>query len=309
MDLVDTAYVFGRGTPAGAALYKCYAVPTKLSTYDPQIASILAKKRREREAREAATFHPTPIPKSKAPIACPRVGCRRAPTKEEIARHRLDTLPHRKRADVIQEELKRDGQKSMGFPLSSSKLPSRENEKDRLADIMTYGEELPKIRKLTGPQLVRYHKMDPEAELRYRFQSLKEEALTLRSQLTDLRKSSPFSASGSPLSTPGVDTTVVSAFASRDSVNGLTPLQSAGTSIVEASDASPTAGRSLNGSFSVSSSSPESPYMRHGRLLKDTRGNTVLDQQQQERNLVQSLRAVVHEMEDVDAQLRASTLS
>lgn len=309
MDLLDTAYIFGRGTPAGSALYKCYAVPTKISTYDPQIASILAAKRKEREAKEAATFHPSPIPKSKAPISCPRVGCRRAPTKEEIARHRLDTLPHRKRADVIQKETQRDALNNKVFPLSSCQLPSREIEKDRLADIMTYGKELPKINELTGPQRIRYNKMDPVAGLRYRFKTLKEEALDLRSQLSDLRMSSPFSVPGSPLSTPGVNTTVVSAFASRDPVNDLFPLQSTGASVVETSCSSPTAGKSASGLPSVNSSSPSSPYMLHGRLLKDSKGNTVVDQQQQERNIVQSLRAVVHEMEDVDAQLRASTNS
>lgn len=305
---MDTAYIFGRGTPAGAAIYKCYAVPTKLSTYDPQVASILAKKRREREAQEAAMFHPKPIPKSKAPISCPRVGCRRALTKEEIARYRLEAIPHRKRADVIQEEMRREERQNIPPAFTSSHLPIRSDEKDRLADIMAYGKELPKVNKLTGAQRVRYYKMDPAAALRDRFEALKAEALDLRTQLSELRMSSPFSGMGSLLSNSvdRISEGVQHAFANKEAEHCPSPLESTSSPAGISSTSSSQLGSLLS---STSNMSPTSQYVRNGRLVKDRKGNTVLDQQKLEMDLVRNLGAVVREMQSVDAELRASTHS
>lgn len=266
VDMTDTAYVFGRGTPAGAALYKCYATPSKPSTLDPQLAAILAARRREREAAEAATFYPKPIPKSKAPITKPRVGCGRAPTSEEIAQWRLSRLPHRKREDVIREEMR------TAAPPKAPTYARKEitdSEKDRLADIMNYGHVLPKAEKLTGAQRAKYYKMDQTAELRDRFQALSVEALNIRTELNDLRRSSAFVLGdsgelGSPLSN------------SRDEND------ESGVHPVACVDA-------------------------QGRLRKNENGNTIVDQRIQETNLVECLGRVVKEMQAVDDELRALT--
>lgn len=255
-DMSEAAYVFGRGTPAGAAIYKCYVNPTKPSTLDPRLAAILAKNRQEREAREAAMFHPKPIPKSQAPINKPRVGCGRAPTKEEIARWRLARIPHRKREDVIREEMK---QIKFNPPVYSRKEIT-EAEKDRLADIMHYGHELPKAGKFTGAQRAKYYKMDQSAALRDRFQALKVEALEIRHELAELRKSSAF-----VLETPGPE----------DNVEGE---------------------QGAEGKPNVA--------MRNGKLVKNEKGNTIVDQRQQESDLVNNLGRVLREMQVVDEELR-----
>lgn len=268
-DMAEKAYVFGRGSPAGAAIYKCYATPSKPSTLDPQLAAILAKRRQEREAAEAAAFHPKPIPKSMAPINRPRVGCGRAPTKEEIARWRLARLPHRKREDVIREEMKSFKPRAPEY----ARKEITEAEKDRLADIMHYGYELPKAEKLTGAQRAKYYRMDETAELRDRFQALKEEALKLRGELAELRKSSAF---------------VLGADGAQGSENG-TSNSEGGAEGQE--------GGMMN----------TDAYMKHGRLLKNAKGNTIVEQRQQETDLVNNLGRVVKEMQAVDEQIRSLT--
>lgn len=264
-EMVEAAYVFGRGNPAGAAIYKCYNVPSKPSTLDPRLAAILAKNRQEREAMEAAMFHPKPIPKSKAPIHKPRVGCGRAPTREEIAQWRLSRIPHRRREDVIKEEMKKRGKPSA--PVYTRKEIT-EAEKDRLADIMQYGHVLPKVDRLTGAQRAKYYKLDNTAELRDRFEALKLEALDIRRELAELRKRSEFVLEQPPAPTQegeGADAEQPGAESS-----GLDP----------------------------------SAYMKNGRLLKNEKGNTIVDQRQQESDLVNNLGRVLREMQVVDEELR-----
>lgn len=267
--LCESAYVFGRGTPAGEAIYKCYAKPSKPSTLDPQLAALLAKRRKEREAAEAAMFHPKPIPKSKAPIDKPRFGGGRRLTKEEIAEYRLAQIPHRKRAEVIKEELKQF-EKPL-CPTYARKAVTNE-EKDRLADIMEYGHELPRVEKLTGAQRVQYYKLNPVAGLQDRYQALKKEAVKIREELADLRKASEFG---------------------EDNI-----------------DAAPTAAASApdTNTLSISPTTEGKPvYMKQGKLLRNNQGYTIVEQRRLEADLVQSFGKLVEEMREIDAQIREAT--
>lgn len=187
--------VFGRGTPAGDAIYRCYTAPSKPSTLDPQLAAALAKRRAEREAAEAAMVKPKPIPRSQAPINRPRFGGGRPATKEEIARWRLAQIPRRKRADVIEAEQRREapaeGPQYTRPPITSA-------EKDRLADVMQYGHELPKPVELTGANRVRMHKYSRRQELKDRFNSLQTEAEEVKRELAELRAEGKRGFGGGP---------------------------------------------------------------------------------------------------------------
>ncbi|KAG5480536.1 hypothetical protein LSCM1_06239 [Leishmania martiniquensis] len=182
---------FGRGTPAGEAIYRCYISPSKPSTLDPQLAALLARRRQEREAAEAAQVHPKPIPKSKAPVNRPRVGLGRRPTEEEYARWRLRQIPHRRSKAAIEaaEEACSGGPQPVSDRFARPAMT--EAEKDRLADVMAYGAELPKPKELTGAQRARLHRLDPRTELEDRFAKLRQAAQEVQRELAQLREPSP----------------------------------------------------------------------------------------------------------------------
>ncbi|CAM38234.1 conserved hypothetical protein [Leishmania braziliensis MHOM/BR/75/M2904] len=200
-----TINVFGRGTPAGEAIYRCYVAPSKPSTLDPELAALLARRRQEREVAEAAQVHPKPIPKSKAPVHRPRVGLRRRPTEEEYARWRLSNISHRRSKAAIEaeEEARR------GIPQSVNDRFTRpaitDAEKDRLADVMAYGAELPKPKEFTGAQRVRLHRLNPRAELEDRFARLRQIAQEVQSELAQLRQGSLGVGASSPSGGNAVD--------------------------------------------------------------------------------------------------------
>ncbi|AYU78148.1 hypothetical protein, conserved [Leishmania donovani] len=187
----DTINVFGRGTPAGEAIYRCYVAPSKPSTLDPQLAALLARRRQEREAAEAVQAHPKPIPKSKAPVRRPRVGLGRRPTEEEYARWRLQHIPHRRSKAAIEAE--EEAHRWVPQPVSDrfARPAITDAEKDRLADVMAYGAELPKPKEFTGAQRVRLHRLEPRAELEDRFAKLRQTAQEVQSELAQLRQSAP----------------------------------------------------------------------------------------------------------------------
>lgn len=191
----DTVNVFGRGTPAGEAIYRCYVAPTKYSTLDPQLAALLARRRQEREAAEAAQVQPKAIPKSKAPVSRPRVGLGKRPTEEDYARWRLQQIPHRRTKSAIEaEEESHRGVHHAPVIERFARPPITEAEKDRLADVMAYGGELPKPKELTGAQRAKLHRMNPRAELEHRFSQLQQTALEVQDELARLRRSIPGTA-------------------------------------------------------------------------------------------------------------------
>ncbi|EPY34825.1 hypothetical protein AGDE_07811 [Angomonas deanei] len=140
--------------------------------------------REEREREEARRFKPKPIPKSQAPINRPRVGQGPRATDEQIAQWRLSQIPQRKKQAAIEEEQKR--QAPIAAP-TYKRAPITEREKDRLADVMTYGEELKQPTEFTGVNKARYHQIDQKAKLKEDFAKLEKEANSLRKELADLR--------------------------------------------------------------------------------------------------------------------------
>ncbi|KAK7195660.1 hypothetical protein NESM_000495800 [Novymonas esmeraldas] len=187
----DTVNIFGRGTPAGEAIFRCYVAPSKPSTLDPQLAAALARRRQEREAAEAAQEHPRPIPRSQAPVHRPRVGLGQRPSDEERARWRLQQIPHRRTKAAIEAEA--EAHRGVTQPLSDryARPAITEAEKDRLADVMAYGAELPKPAEFTGAQRVRLHRLHPRTELEDRFAKLRHTAQEVQSELAQLRTSIP----------------------------------------------------------------------------------------------------------------------
>ncbi|EPY28242.1 hypothetical protein STCU_05230 [Strigomonas culicis] len=179
-----TADVFGRGTPAGDAIYRAYHHPTKPSTLDPELAARLARMREERQREEAARIKVKPIPKSQAPINAPRVGQGKRATAEQIAQWRLSQIPHRKAQTQIEAELRvHPPQPSPTY----KRAPMTEAEKDRLAEVMQFGQELPKPKELTGVNRARYNKLDQRAKLKDEFKRLEREAQHIRDELAELR--------------------------------------------------------------------------------------------------------------------------
>ncbi|RNF25348.1 uncharacterized protein Tco025E_02231 [Trypanosoma conorhini] len=178
--LQDAAYVFGRGTAAGDAIYRCYARPTKESTLDPELLARLQKMRLEREAAEAAMFHPKPVPKSKAMINRPRVGLRQRMTEEEVAKRRLEALPRKKREEHILREVRARRPPS---PPVYPRPPVTLAEKERLGQIFQFGEQPAKPSEFTGANRVRYALIDQRFRLKDRFGTLQRQVEALRAEL------------------------------------------------------------------------------------------------------------------------------
>lgn len=276
----QTADVFGRGTPAGDAIYRCYAVPTKPSTYDPQLAAALARRREERERADAALYKPKAIPKSQAPINKPRVGGGRKATDEEIARWRLSRIPRRKAASAIDAEQRRAP--PVAAP-SYARPPITEDDKDRLADVMQFGRVLPKPTELTGVNRARMRKYSRRQDLSDQFNALQKEAAGVQRELAELR------AVG-----------VLGGFAAAHTDNDNSTGGGGGSSSSPLPDpeAPLTAGNT--------NTAGGSPHMDGSRLTKNkVNGLTIVQQRMRERELVESLAGIFSEMELLDEKLAA----
>lgn len=276
------ADIFGRGTPAGEAIYRCYVVPSKPSTLDPVLAAALSRRRQEREKAEAATYHPKPIPKSKAPINKPRVGGQPKATEEDIARWRLEQIGRKKTLEAISKEQRRPAP-----PAGShyKKPPRTEADKQRLADIMEFGGPLPSAKKLTGVNRTRMGKLDPSMRLRDRFEELERAADTVKSELFELRaKGTACSFQSSPLTAPTQAATPHSGSLSTAEISGLS---ACGSPVVP--------------------NSCVNPYLTADNKLRKSRetGLTIVEQRARERELTEELGNVIKEMQLIAKQLDA----
>lgn len=303
--------VFGRGTPAGEAIYRCYVAPSKPSTLDPQLAALLARRRAEREAQEATMFRPKPIPKSRAPISLPRVGLGRHMTAEERAVWRLNAIPHRRGKEAIEAAEK--GHRA-AKPLPPARRVITEAEKDRLADVMAYGMELPPPKALTGAQKAKYHRMDRRAELDDRFYSLQQSAQEVQRELAVLRRelippAVDFSPSG------GVKTKSHGSGGSASPPSSSPDMQSdncgASEALGEGHAPSPSTGhQERDGGRSVEAAPNRScmpPELVPGkqRLVKNANGFSVVEQRRRENELQSHLDTILREMNAVDHELNA----
>ncbi|KPI90071.1 hypothetical protein ABL78_0824 [Leptomonas seymouri] len=296
----STVNVFGRGTPAGEAIYRCYVTPSKPSTLDPELAALLAKRRQEREAAEAAMFHPKSIPKSKAPVNRPRVGVGKRPTEEECAKWRLQQIPHRRSKATIEAVAEALEATAPRAPISKrfAKPPMTEAEKDRLADVMTYGAELPKPKELTGAQRAKYRQLSKRTELEDRFAALRESAKDIQKELAQLRRGLP----------------VCSAVTSSQEREGSAPSQArlSKRSRCSADDN----GNSVPSLHSPSSEVPakdggiasfaagDGLSVSGARLVRQGNGLTKVEHRMREHELQEHLGTVIAEMEAVDFELR-----
>ncbi|SCU66565.1 uncharacterized protein TEOVI_000575600 [Trypanosoma equiperdum] len=184
-DWKAAANVFGRGTAAGDAIYRCYARPVKESTLDPVLLEHFKKLRRQREEEEAQMYCPKPIPKSKAMINRPRPCAGPRLTAEEIARRRLAAIPRKKPESVIQREL------SSFAPLPMRKFnrpPLNDNEKERLGQIFQFGEVPGKPKEFTGVIRSRYAALDKRYGLKEKFEALAKKVLELREELNKMQE-------------------------------------------------------------------------------------------------------------------------
>lgn len=291
----DTVNVFGRGTAAGEAIYRCYVTPSKPSTLDPQLAALLAKRRQEREAAEAAQVHPKAIPKSRAPVNRPRVGVGKRPTEEEQARWRLQQIPHRRSKATIEAEAEALERNASPPPISErfAKPAITAKEKDRLADVMAYGAELPKPTELTGAQRAKYRQMNRRAELDDRFTMLRQSAQSIQKELRDLRQRLPGQAaatSGASAAPPQTRLSERSTGHGSGSSGLLSPSRPAPSSDGGDGVASPAVADGL----SVSGA----------RLACQSSGLTKVEYYRRERELQEHLNTVIAEMEAVDYELR-----
>ena len=135
---MDAANQFGRGTPAGNAIYRLYHKKTMDSTLDPELLARVQKMRQEREAAEAP---PKPVPKSQAHVNVPKYGRRAPMSAEQIATARLDAMGHRKRGHDIKDEVRAQGPPP---PLPAPAKPSiTDAEKEKLVQIFAFGAALP----------------------------------------------------------------------------------------------------------------------------------------------------------------------
>lgn len=184
--VMDPANQFGRGTPAGNAIYKLYHKKSMDSTLDPDLLARLQKMRKEREAAEAQATKVKLVPKSQVHVNVPKFGRRGPPlSDEQRAAARLDAMGHRKREAEIKEEV-RSAQPVA--PPAPSKPPITNADKDKLAQIFEHGEVLPPVTRFTGAIAAQLRKPTEEERLEHRFEELSDVLAEKKEYLADIRK-------------------------------------------------------------------------------------------------------------------------
>ena len=169
---------FDRGTPAGRKLYNLYNKKSMDSTLDPELLARLQKMRKQREEEEARTVKPKAVPKSRAHVNVPQMGR----VRSSSAARPMQMRGGRKRADIIEMELRQQAPEPAPAP---SKPLVTEKDKERLRQIMEYGEALPEPSSLPpaprrAPPTMRQIKLG-------RFEELANEIGERREFLDDLR--------------------------------------------------------------------------------------------------------------------------
>jgi hypothetical protein len=183
---MDAANQFGRGTPAGNAIYRLYNKKSMDSTLDPELLARLQKMRKEREAAEAEATKVKATPKSQTRVNVPKFGRQGPPlTDEQRATARLNAMGHRKREGDIKEEVKNSEPVSLPVP---AKPPITEKDKDKLAQIFQFGEVLPPVTQYTGANAARLRRPTEEERLEARFEELSELLAEKKAYLADIRQ-------------------------------------------------------------------------------------------------------------------------
>jgi hypothetical protein len=137
---MDPASQFGRGTPAGKAIFRLYNKKNMDSTLDPELLARLQKMRKEKEEEAKLNAPPKAVPKSRAHVNVPRPLACPEPTAEQVALRKLAMLGHRRREDVIRECASSEPAPVRAAPLRPA---ITEAEKDKLRQVMEFGQVLP----------------------------------------------------------------------------------------------------------------------------------------------------------------------
>lgn len=183
---MDAANSFGRGTPAGNAIFRLYNKKNMDSTLDPELLARLQKMRKEREEAEASMVKPKVIPKSQAPINVPKFGRRASPSAEQIALMKLERMGHRKRLEDIQEDVAAQPGPAIPCP---AKPAITDADKDRLVQIFQFGEALPnQPTELTGANALRHKKVSATERLERRFDELADLLQEKKEYLAEVKK-------------------------------------------------------------------------------------------------------------------------
>jgi hypothetical protein len=173
---------FDRGTAAGRMLYNLYNKKSMDSTLDPDLLARLQKMRAEREQAESMMTKDKAVPKSRAHVNVPKFGRR---SSSAATGDRAPPMPYggRRKQDTIQREVRQQ-------PVEQPPQPSRpcitEGDKERLRQIMEYGQALPAPSNMPAPAprrapTLRELKLD-------RFEELAEEIAERKEFLADLRE-------------------------------------------------------------------------------------------------------------------------
>ena len=136
---MDPANQFGRGTPAGKAIYRLYNKKSMDSTLDPELLARLQKMRKEKDDEAKQNTQPKPLPKSRAHVNVPKPLQCNGPTPEQIALHKLAQMGHRKRESIIRACVSSE---PAALPPAPARPAITDADKERLCQIMEYGEEL-----------------------------------------------------------------------------------------------------------------------------------------------------------------------
>lgn len=183
---MEAAQQFGRGTPAGNAIFRLYNKKNMDSTLDPDLLARVKKMRQEREAQEAAAEKPKVVPKSQAHVAVPKFGRRSQQlSAEQRALAKLEFAGHRKRLSDIKAEMSASEPTPAPLP---TKPPITEADKDRLAQIFEHGEVLPPPTKLTVPDAARYQRPTTADVLDARFTEITALLEEKRALLDDIKR-------------------------------------------------------------------------------------------------------------------------
>jgi hypothetical protein len=182
---MDAANQFGRGTPAGNAIFRLYHKKNMDSTLDPDLLARLQKMRKEREASETDVTKVKPVPKSQTHVNVPSFGRRGPPLNDEQrALARLNAMGHRKRENEIKTEVRSAAPAQVPAP---SKPPITNADKDKLAQIFEFGEVLPPVKQFTGAIAARLKRPTEEERLEHRFDELSILLAEKKEYLSDIK--------------------------------------------------------------------------------------------------------------------------
>eukprot|EP01012_Entosiphon_sulcatum_P040366 TRINITY_DN5400_c0_g1_i1.p1 TRINITY_DN5400_c0_g1~~TRINITY_DN5400_c0_g1_i1.p1 ORF type:complete len:221 (-),score=40.51 TRINITY_DN5400_c0_g1_i1:145-807(-) len=137
----DAYKSFGRGTPAGDAIFKLYHKPTAPSTFDAELAKRLEEARIKREAE--ANPKPKVVPKSRAHVNVPKPTGRPSHVDVDVRVRPMYHRPGRKPLSKIEEEVR--ALTTQPLPALPPKKHISAEDKLRLQRVMEFNGDVPEV--------------------------------------------------------------------------------------------------------------------------------------------------------------------